>query len=230
MAVITDYTRANRRNEWILGGVVGVVVVLVVVFVTILVTSGGGEAPATEPDADARRLTAGTCAAKLRQPAWVPETVMRADVACPEQISRKLGDSASPDRLGTWVVYDLHGPANEELLPGAAPGLWPDAEVASGAIHPATTITYVAYPGSDSLTEELGGDTLRIEWQDFPQGGGEARVTQVENNGYGPLRVEWTDEQGSYLLLTVRGRTPDGRSGASAEELLRMAGSLVGPG
>lgn len=228
MAVITDYTRANRRNEWILGGIVGVVVVLAVVLVTILVTAGGDETPAEKPGADARQLTADTCAAKLRQPTWVPESVMRAEAACPEDIADKLGDSAAPDRLGTWVVYDLHGPQNEESLPGAAPGLWPDAEIASGAIHPATTITYVAYPGSEAMTQELGGDTIRIEWHRFPQGGGEARVTQVENNGYGPLRVEWKDEKGSYLLLTVRGRTPDGRSGASAEELLRMAGSLAG--
>ncbi|MBO0611277.1 hypothetical protein [Myceligenerans salitolerans] len=228
MTMITDYRKATRRNELVLGGAVGLVVVLAVVAVTLLITMGGEPEPPPEGAPDARELTADTCAAGLRQPAWVPEGVMRAQVACPEDISRRVGDSTSPDRLGTWIVYDLHGPANEETVPGAAPGSWPQAEVESGAIHPATTITYVAYPGSEKLSSELGGGTVEVAWMDFPEGGGDARVTRVENNGYGPVRVEWTDDGGSYLLLTVLGRTPDGRSGVGVEDLLRMAGSLAG--
>ncbi|RPF19952.1 hypothetical protein [Myceligenerans xiligouense] len=228
MTVITDYRKAARRNELILGGAVGLVVVLAVVAVTLLITTRDGREPLPEDVADARELTADTCAAGLRQPAWVPDSVMRAAVACPEDISRRVGDSTSPDRLGTWIVYDLHGAPNEETVPGAAPGAWPEAEVESGAIHPATTITYVAYPGSEELTPELGGGTIEVGWMDFPEGGGDARVTRVENNGYGPVRVEWTDDAGSYLLLTVLGRTPEGRSGVEVEDLLRMAGSLAG--
>ncbi|GAB3164431.1 hypothetical protein GCM10027059_20540 [Myceligenerans halotolerans] len=228
MAMITDYRRSTRRNELILGGAVGLVVVLAVVAVTLLITMRDNADPDPDPGTDARELTADTCAAGSRQPSWVPDTVMRADVACPEDISRRVGDSTSPDRLGTWIVYDLHGAANEETVPGAAPGAWPEDEVESGAIHPATTITYVAYLGSEKLVPELGGETIQVEWMDFPEGGGDARVTRVENNGYGPVRVEWTDDDGSYLLLTVLGRTPDGRSGVEVEELLRMAGSLAG--
>jgi hypothetical protein len=45
---------------------------------------------------------------------------------------------------------------------------------------------------------------------------------------FGPVRVEWTDDDGSYVLLTVLGRTPDGRSGVEVEGRLRMAGSQTG--
>jgi hypothetical protein len=228
MAMITDYRRVARRNELILGGAVGLVVVLAVVAVTLLITMRDDAEPPPEEGADARELTADTCAAGGRQPGWVPESVMRAHAACPEDISRRVGDSTSPDRLGTWIVYDLHGAPNEETVPGAAPGTWPEAEVESGAIHPATTITYVTYPGSEELAGELGGETVEIAWMDFPEGGGDARVTRIDNNGFGPVRVEWTDDDGSYLLLTVLGRTPDGRSGVEVEDLLRMAGSLAG--
>ncbi|MBL0885555.1 hypothetical protein [Myceligenerans indicum] len=228
MAMITDYRRATRRNELILGGAVGLVVVLAVVAVTLLITLRHDAEPPPEGAPDARELTAESCAADQRQPAWVPDGVTRADAACPEDIARRLSDSMSPDRLGTWIVYDLHGAANEDTIPRAAPGSWPQAEVESGAIHPATTITYVTYPGSEELTDELDGDTVSVERLDFPQGGGDARVTRVENNGFGPVRVEWTDDAGSYLLLTVLGRTPDGRSGVEVDDLLRMAGSLTG--
>ncbi|GAB4086700.1 hypothetical protein GCM10028784_33300 [Myceligenerans cantabricum] len=228
MTMITDYRKATRRNELILGGAVGLVVVLAVIAVTFAVTMRDDQDPQAEETADARRLTEETCAADLRQPTWVPDGVMRAVVSCPEDISSRLDDSTSPDRLGTWIVYDLHGAQNEETVPGAAPGSWPEDEVASGAIHPATTITYVAYPGSEALTGELSGDTVEIEWLEFPEGGGDARVTRVENNGFGPVRVEWTDEGGSYVLLTVLGRTPEGRSGVPVDDLLQMAGSLAG--
>lgn len=228
MTMITDYRKATRRNEVILGGAVGIVVVLAVVAVTLLITMQGDAEPPSADAPDARELTAGTCAADARQPAWVPDAVMRAAAACPEDISRRLGDSTSPDRLGTWIVYDLHGAPNEDTVPGAAPGTWPQAEVESGAIHPATTITFVAYPGSEKLSGELGGGTVEMSWMDFPEGNGDARVTRVENNGFGPVRVEWTDGDGSYVLLTVLGRTPDGRSGVEVEDLLRMAGSLAG--
>lgn len=228
MAMITDYRKATRRNELIVGGAVGLFVVLAVVAVTLLITMRDDAEPAPEGIPDARELTADTCAADQRQPAWVPDSVMRADVACADDIARRVGDITSPDRLGTWIVYDLHGVPNEETLPGAAPGTWPEAEVESGAIHPSTTIVFVAYPGSEELAPELSGEMLQVGRHDFPDGDGDARVTQVDNNGFGPVRVEWTDDDGSYLLLTVLGRTPEGRSGVEVEDLLRMAGSLTG--
>lgn len=228
MAMITDYRKATRRNELIVGGAVGLFVVLAVVAVTVLITMRDDAEPAPEGTPDARELTADTCAADQRQPAWVPDSVMRADVACADDIARRVGDITSPDRLGTWIVYDLHGVPNEETLPGAAPGTWPEAEVESGAIHPSTTIVFVAYPGSEELAPELSGEMLQVDRHDFPDGDGDARVTQVDNNGFGPVRVEWTDDDGSYLLLTVLGRTPEGRSGVEVEDLLRMAGSLAG--
>lgn len=227
MTMITDYRRATRRNEMILGGAVALVVVLAVVAATLLITRRDDAAPPADDVADARELTADTCAAGYRQPTWVPDGVMRAAVSCPEDIARRIGDSTSPDRLGAWIVYDLHDAPNEETLPGAAPDTWPQDEVRSGAIHPATTITFVAYPGSQELAPELGGETVHVDRLDLPEGG-DARVTQVDNNGFGPVRVEWTDDDGSYLLLTVLGRTPDGRSGVGVEDLLRMAGSLAG--
>lgn len=228
MAMITDLRKATRRNEVVLGVAVGLIVVLVVVGVTLMITMDGGDEPPVDLAQDARALTEDTCAAETRQPSWVPEDVMRATAACPEDISRKLGDSTSPDRLSTWIVYDLHGRQNEETIPGAAPDRWPDDEIDSGAIHPATTITFVSYAGSQEIAKELAGDTVVIDQRDFPQGNGDARVTRIENNGYGPVRVEWTDDDGSYVLLTVLGRTPDGRSGPEVEDLLRMAGSLKG--
>ncbi|WP_369369757.1 hypothetical protein AB1046_13160 [Promicromonospora sp. Populi] len=223
--MVTTIEEPRIRPEWLIGGAVTLLGAIVILVVT-LVIGAGEEEPVITP-ADATELTAGTCAADLRQPHWVPEDVLHAVAECPAEISAGIGRTTAEDHLGTWIVYSLDGPENAETFRGG-PGLsWPEEEVRSGAYHPAATITYVAYPGSQELAEELSGDNVTVEWRDLQESGLEARVTRVDNNGFGPVRLEWTDDAGSYLLLGILGRTPTGSAGPTIAELIRIADSVA---
>lgn len=213
------------RPEWLLGGAVTLLGAIIIVVVT-LVLGAGEEEPVVEP-ADATELTVGTCAEDLRQPHWVPDDVRRAVAECPADISAKIGRTTAEDHLGTWITYPLDGEENAETFRGGPGPAWPEEEVRAGAYHPASAIVYVAYPGSTELADELSGDTVTVEWQELTESGRDARVTRVDNNGYGPVRVEWTDDVGSYLLLATVGRTPAGSAGPTVAELVRVADSVA---
>lgn len=223
--VVTTIEEPRVRPEWLVGGAVTLLAAIIILVVT-LVLGGREDEPVVVP-ADASELTARTCAADLRQPRWMPDDVRRAVAECPDDISAGIGRTTAEDHLGTWVTYLLDGDVNAETF-GAAPGDgWPEDEVRAGAYHPASSIVYVAYPGSEAISDELSGDNVTVEWENLEVSDREARVTRVDNNGYGPVRVEWTDDEGSYLLLATIGRTPDGNAGPTIPNLLRIADSVA---
>jgi hypothetical protein len=222
--VVTTIEEPRIRPEWLLGGAVTLLGAIIIVVTLIL---GAREDEPVVTPVDAAELTAGTCAEDLRQPHWVPEAVERAAAECPADISAGIGRTTAEDHLGTWITYPLEGDGDGETFHGRPGSSWPEDEVRSGAFHPASAITYVAYPGSTELSTELSGDNVIVEWSDLADSGGEARVTRVDNNGFGPVRVEWTDDAGSYLLLGTMGRTPEGGSGPTVAELLRIADSVA---
>ena len=223
--MVTTIDEPRIRPEWLLGGAVTLLGAIIIVVVT-LVLGAREDEPVVTP-ADASDLTAGTCAEDLRQPHWVPDDVRRAVVECPADISAGIGRTTAEDHLGTWISYPLDGAENKETFRGA-PGLaWPEDEVRAGAYHPLAAITYVAYPGSAELSDELSGDNVMVEWEDLVESGLEARVTRVDNNGFGPVRVEWSDDAGSYLLLSTVGRTPTGNAGPTVAELIKIADSVA---
>jgi hypothetical protein len=223
--VVTTIEEPRIRPEWLLGGAVTLLGAIIIIVVTLLIGSREDE-PVVEP-ADATALTAGSCAEDLRQPHWVPENVRRAIAECPADISAGIGRTTAEDRLGTWITYTLAGAENAETFRGGPGPAWPEGEVRAGAYHPASTITYVAYQGSQELSDELSGDNVTVEWEALEESGRDARVTRVDNNGYGPVRVEWTDDAGSYLLLGTVGRTPTGSAGPAVADLLRIADSVA---
>ncbi|MFI9486874.1 hypothetical protein ACIG47_10825 [Promicromonospora sp. NPDC052451] len=223
--MVTTIEEPRIRPEWLLGGAVTLLGAIIIVVVT-LVLGAGEEEPVVEP-VDATELTAGTCAEDLRQPHWVPEDVRRAVAECPADISARIGRTTAEDHLGTWITYLLDGDENAETLDGGPGPAWPEDDVRAGAYHPASAIVYVAYPGSTELADELSGDTVTVEWAELAESGRDARVTRVDNNGFGPVRVEWTDDAGSYLLLATLGRTPEGSSGPTVAELVRIADSVA---
>ncbi|MFE7505010.1 hypothetical protein [Promicromonospora sp. NPDC057488] len=223
--MVTTIDEPRIRPEWLLGGAVTLLGAIIIVVVTMVLGAGEDE-PVVVP-ADATELTAGTCAEDLRQPHWVPDDVRRAVVECPAEISAGMGRTTAEDHLGTWITYVLDGAENEETFRGGPGPAWPEEEVRSGAYHPASAVIYVAYPGAQELSGKLAGDNVTIEWQDLKESGLEARVTRVDNNGFGPVRVEWTDDAGSYLLLSTVGRTPTANAGPSVAELIRIADSVA---
>lgn len=223
--MVTTIEEPRIRPEWLLGGAVTLLGAIIIIVVT-LVLGAREDEPVVSP-ADAAELTAGTCAEDLRQPHWVPETVGRAVVECPADISAGMGRTTAEDHLGTWITYLLDGAENEETFRGRPGPAWPEEDVRAGAYHPASAITYVAYPGSAELSDELAGDNVMVEWQDLTESRLEARVTRVDNNGFGPVRIEWTDDDGSYLLLAILGRTPTGSAGPTVAELTRMADTVA---
>jgi hypothetical protein len=223
--VVTTIEEPRIRPEWLLGGAITLLGAIIIIVVTLVIGSGEDE-PVVTP-ADATALTAGSCAENLRQPHWVPEKVRRAVAECPADISAGIGRTTAEDHLGTWIIYSLDGAENAETFRGGPGPAWPEAEVRAGAYHPASTITYVAYPGSEELSEELSGDNVTVEWEALEESGRDARVTRVDNNGYGPVRLEWMDDSGSYLLLGTIGRTPTGSAGPTIAELLRIADSVA---
>ncbi|MFC8800868.1 hypothetical protein ACFT2C_24320 [Promicromonospora sp. NPDC057138] len=223
--MVTTIDEPRIRPEWLLGGAITLLGAIIIIVVTLMIGSGKDE-PAVTP-ADATALTADSCAADLRQPHWVPENVRRAVAECPAEISAGIGRTTAEDHLGTWIIYTLDGAENAETFRGGPGRAWPEDEVRAGVYHPAATITYVAYPGSQELAEELSGDNVTVEWEALEESGRDARVTRVDNNGYGPVRVEWTDDAGSYLLLGTIGRTPTGSAGPTVAELIRVADSVA---
>lgn len=223
--MVTTIDEPRIRPEWLLGGAVTLLGAIIIVVVT-LVLGSGEEEPVVAP-ADATDLTVGTCAEDLRQPHWVPDDVRRAVAECPADISAGIGRTTAEDHLGTWITYPLDGEVNAETFRGGPGPGWPADDVRAGAYHPASAILYVAYPDSTELSDELSGDTVTVEWQKLAESGGDARVTRVDNNGYGPVRVEWTDDVGSYLLLATVGRTPTGSAGPTVAELVRIADSVA---
>lgn len=223
--MVTTIEEPRIRPEWLLGGAITLLGAIIIIVVTLIIGSREDE-PVVTP-ADAAELTAGTCAEDLRQPHWVPEDVRHAVVECPAEISAGIGRTTAEDHLGTWITYTLDGAENAETFHGGPGPAWPEEEVRAGAYHPASTIVYVAYPGSEELSDELSGDNVTVETQDLTESGRDARVTRVDNNGYGPVRVEWTDDHGSYLLLSIIGRTPTRSAGPTVAELVRIADSVA---
>jgi hypothetical protein len=223
--VVTTIDEPRIRPEWLLGGAVTLLGAIIIIVVT-LVLGAREDEPVVTP-VDATELTAGTCAEDLRQPRWVPETVGRAVVECPADISAGIGRTTAEDHLGTWISYPLDGAENEETFRGGPGGAWPEDEVRAGAYHPLSAITYVAYPGSAELSDELSGDNVMVETEDLTDSGLTVRVTRVDNNGFGPVRLEWSDDEGSYLLLSTIGRTPTGNAGPTVAELIRIADSVA---
>lgn len=223
--MVTTIDEPRVRPEWLLGGAITLLAAIIIIVVTLVVGSGEEE-PVVEP-VDATELTAGSCAEDLRQPHWVPEDVRRAVAECPADISAGIGRTTAEDHLGTWITYTLDGAENAETFPGGPGPAWPEEDVRAGAYHPASTVVYVAYPGSEELSDELSGDNVTVEWEELVESGRDVRVTRVDNNGYGPVRLEWTDDVGSYLLLGTVGRTPTGSAGPTVAELIRIADSVA---
>ncbi|GAB2468650.1 hypothetical protein GCM10027063_06300 [Promicromonospora xylanilytica] len=223
--MVTTIEEPRIRPEWLLGGAVTLLGAIIIVVVT-LVLGAREDEPVVAP-VDATELTAGTCAEDLRQPHWMPESVKSAVAECPADISARIGRTTAEDHLGTWIGYPLDGEENEETFPEGPGQAWPEEEVRAGAYHPQNVITYVAYPGSAELSDELSGDNVTVESEDLPESGHTARVTRVDNNGFGPVRVEWSDDLGSYLLLATVGRTPTGNAGPTVAELIRIADSVA---
>lgn len=223
--MVTTIEEPRIRPEWLLGGAITLLGAIIIIVVTLIIGSREDE-PVVTP-ADATALTAGSCAEDLRQPHWVPENVGRAVAECPADISAGIGRTTAEDHLGTWIIYPLDGAENAETFRGGPGPAWPEDEVRAGAYHPASTITYVAYPGSEELSEELSGDNVTVEWEGLEESGRDVRVTRVDNNGYGPVRLEWTDDSGSYLLLGTIGRTPTGSAGPTLAQLKRIADSVA---
>ncbi|WP_454859952.1 hypothetical protein [Promicromonospora soli] len=163
--MVTTIEEPRIRPEWLLGGAITLFGAIVIIVVTLLLGSREDE-PVVTP-ADATALTEGSCAEDLRQPHWVPEEVRRAAAECPADISAGIGRTTAEDHLGTWIIYTLDGAENVETFRGG-PGLaWPEEEVRSGAYHPASAITYVAYAGSAELSDELTGDNVTVEWEEL---------------------------------------------------------------
>jgi hypothetical protein len=223
--VVTTIDEPRIRPEWLLAGALTLLAAIIIIVVTLVVGSGEEE-PVVAP-ADATELTQGSCAADLRQPHWVPEDVRRAVAECPADISVGIGRTTAEDHLGTWITYTLDGAENAETFRGGPGPAWPEEDVRAGAYHPVSTIVYVAYPGSEELSDELSGDNVTVEWEELAESGRDVRVTRVDNNGYGPVRLEWTDDVGSYLLLGTVGRTPTGSAGPTVAELVRTADSVA---
>ena len=223
--MVTTIEEPRIRPEWLLGGAITLLGAIIIIVVTLIIGSREDE-PVVTP-ADATELTAGSCAEDLRQPHWVPEEVRRAVAECPAEISAGIGRTTAEDHLGTWITYTLDGAENAETFRGGPAPVWPEEDVRAGAYHPTSTIVYVAYPGSEELADELSGDNVMVEWEQLTESGRDARVTRVDNNGYGPVRVEWTDDAGSYLLLSTIGRTPTGSAGPTVAELIRIADSVA---
>ena len=171
--------------------------------------------------------TATSCDAEsLPKPAWTPPIVSAVTVQCPGD-----GASRAPSQVvgaptghtGSVIAYSLSGVANQETLQPAES--MTAAGIASGSYHPATDIELVVYPDPDAIDTGVSGAGISVSNVQLANGF-KALVTQG-SNGYGAIRVAWTDGKLSYLLMTTVMKTDSGTSGATAVDMIRMAGSIA---
>jgi hypothetical protein len=83
---------------------------------------------------------------------------------------------------------------------------------------------FVTWP--HTVTSEDLGDGVVTVMRSLTSGV-TARVTTMPD-GWGPIRVEWTMGDRSYLLLTTHSLTDQVPTGVPTKELLAMAGSVAG--
>jgi hypothetical protein len=175
-------------------------------------------------------LTEVTCAQVAPSPAWLPPQVTATAISCvgpsagppTRSPSREQAFANTPDQpvspaTGQTVritQYTLAGAANASTIA---------RDYSSG--HPATTILLMTYVGVTSLSPALQDQYTNTTTMTLPSGV-VARLTTM-TNGYGPIRIEWTQGSNSYLLLSVHGITAEGVSGVPTDDLLKIAGSIA---
>ena len=189
--------------------------------------TGQGMAVATaQPVVAVRNAAATSCdAGSLPKPAWAPPTVSAVTVQCPSDIaggapSQAVG--APTGHVGSVIAYSLSGASNQETLQPAES--MTAAGIASGSYHPAAGIELIIYPDAGAIDTGVSGAGISVSNVQLANGF-KALVTQG-SNGYGAIRVAWTDGKRSYLLMTTVMKTDSGTSGASAADMIKMAGSI----
>lgn len=119
------------------------------------------------------------------------------------------------------IAYSLSGLANQETLQRAE--AMTEAGILSGRYHPATAIQLIVYPDPGAIDTGVSGPGITVSKVQLDNGF-TALVTQG-SNGYGAIRIAWTDNTRSYLLMTTVMKTDSGLSGASMADMVKMAGS-----
>ena len=187
--------------------------------------ASGSAASSTNPSGATAGPTEGTasCLSGVSQPSWQPAIVASSTVECPPGSAGSTAGATSTGDTGnvaTLIEYKLSGAANQESLSS-------DPTVVSPTGQAETDITFISYPVADYLDPIDRGDsvegitvsTVRLS------SGFDARLSQG-SNGYGAVRVAWTDRKHSYLLLTTNYKTASGTSGPTVDDMIRMAGSV----
>lgn len=196
--------------------------------------SASGDAAQVEQPSTATVLASDApCLADLPQPTWLPEEVIGVSVQCQEDLAAELraeiGPQAAPPEdvahYGIVLSYQLSGQASADSPPTDIPmDQWSDEDIDSGVIDSATAIMLTIYPGTDQTDAAPGGPGLTDSTVTLDNGL-PARLIQGDN-GYGTVRLEWTDGDNSYLIITSTSSPAHGTSGPTVDELLTMAGSI----
>ncbi|HXD61164.1 MAG TPA: hypothetical protein VN619_04475 [Lacisediminihabitans sp.] len=190
--------------------------------------AASGSVAATAVDAAPQSSIRLSCdASALPQPTWTPPIVSAVAVECPTDIVNGVpGQEAAASTLatshvGTMIAYSLSGLANQETLQPAE--AMTEAGILSGHYHPATAIQLIVYPDPGAIDTGVSGPGITVSKVRLDNGF-TALVTQG-SNGYGTIRIAWTDNVRSYLLMTTVMKTDSGPSGANLADMVRMAGS-----
>jgi hypothetical protein len=163
---------------------------------------------------------AASCLSDVSQPSWRPAIVVSLNVVCPPAAAGSAIDTTSApnaSHVGTIIEYKLSGAANQESLSSD-----PDAVSPTGQAE--TDITFVSYPDANAIDRGDGGEGIDVSTVRLSNGF-DARLSQG-SNGYGAVRVAWSDGKHSYLLLTTNYKTVSGTSGPSVDDMIKMAGSV----
>jgi hypothetical protein len=164
-----------------------------------------------------------SCLSDLFQPTWQPSIVASSNVECPPALSESAVSetfSATRGYAATVIEYKLSGPANQEVLST-------DPNVVSATGQAETDITFTSYPVANYFDPiDTAGSVEGIDVSTIKLSNGfDARLSKG-TNGYGAVRVAWTDGKHSYLLLTTNYKTVSGTSGPSVDDMVKMAGSV----
>jgi len=160
----------------------------------------------------------------IPMPQWIPEVVNGSTIMDCDRFYNGSIESGVPDSV--IVNYTLKSAVNQSSIPeGLDWKTVTDEDATSGKLHPATEIQYIIWNKPDLIDNDgICNEYMTCKQLTLPNGLNARLATFY--TGYGPIRLEWSDGEWSYLLLTENNFTNEGVSGPRIDDLTKIAGSI----
>lgn len=217
LATVRRGARRARRRLRIGSALAAVAVVAVVVPTTLTLDPSAGHDATVRPATSASpSATTSPQSTASTQPRYLPSgaTLVR-NGPIPLPSNAVTEGQGGP----TESMYQLAGGANANTIP---PGGVTAANNAT--VHPATDLSISFVPGVRTLppipSAPPAEQSSKVTIAGWPA------LLSTPSNGLGTYRIDWVDDDGYHVVTCQRITSPDGLSGLSQGELLKIAASM----